>query len=46
MDVPPIDPMAYEDALASGLVETACGRLRCTAAGWFLLDDAVGRLRG
>jgi putative oxygen-independent coproporphyrinogen III oxidase len=44
-DVPPIDPLAYEDALASGLVETACGRLRCTARGWFLLDDAVGRLQ-
>jgi putative oxygen-independent coproporphyrinogen III oxidase len=45
-DVPPIDPLAYEDALASGLVETACGRLRCTETGWFLLDDAVARLRG
>jgi putative oxygen-independent coproporphyrinogen III oxidase len=45
-DVPPIDPLAYEDALRSGLVETACGRLRCTEPGWFLLDDAVGRLRG
>jgi putative oxygen-independent coproporphyrinogen III oxidase len=44
-DVPPIDPLAYEDALSSGLVETACGRLRCTETGWFLLDDAVGRLR-
>ncbi len=45
-DVPPIDAWAYEDALASGLVETACGRLRCTETGWFLLDDAVSRLRG
>lgn len=44
-DVPPIDPLAYEDGLRSGLVETACGRLRCTERGWFLLDDAVGRLR-
>jgi putative oxygen-independent coproporphyrinogen III oxidase len=44
-DVPPVDPLAYEDALTSGLVETACGRLRCTEEGWFLLDDAVARLR-
>lgn len=43
-DVPPIDPLAFEDALSAGLVETACGRLRCTAAGWYLLDDAVDRL--
>jgi putative oxygen-independent coproporphyrinogen III oxidase len=43
-DVPPIDPLALEDALSAGLVETACGRLRCTDAGWFLLDDAVDRL--
>jgi len=43
-DLPPIDPLALEDALAAGLVETACGRLRCTDEGWFLLDEAVGRL--
>jgi putative oxygen-independent coproporphyrinogen III oxidase len=43
-DVPPIDPLALEDAMVAGLVETACGRLRCTEAGWFLLDDAVTRL--
>jgi putative oxygen-independent coproporphyrinogen III oxidase len=43
-DVPPIDPLALEDAMAAGLVETACGRLRCTETGWFLLDDAVTRL--
>jgi putative oxygen-independent coproporphyrinogen III oxidase len=43
-DVPPIDPLALEDAMTSGLVETACGRLRCTETGWFLLDDAVTRL--
>ena len=43
-DVPPIDPLALEDALSAGLVETACGRLRCTDDGWFLLDDAVDRL--
>ncbi len=45
-DVPPLHPLAYEDALASGLVETACGRLRCTDTGWFLLDEAVTRLQG
>lgn len=43
-DVPPIDPLALEDALSAGLVEIACGRLRCTDLGWFLLDDAVDRL--
>ena len=43
-DLPPISPLALEDALATGLVETACGRLRCTERGWFLLDDAVDRL--
>jgi len=43
-DLPPIDPLALEDALDAGLVETACGRLRCTDAGWFLLDEAVDRL--
>ena len=43
-DLPPITALALEDALAAGLVETACGRLRCTDRGWFLLDDAVDRL--
>ncbi len=43
-DLPPIEPMALEDALDAGLVETACGRLRCTDEGWFLLDEAVARL--
>jgi putative oxygen-independent coproporphyrinogen III oxidase len=43
-DLPPIDPLALEDALAAGLVETSCGRLRATRDGWFLLDEAVARL--
>ncbi len=43
-DLPPIEPLALEDAMDAGLVETSCGRLRCTDAGWFLLDDAVARL--
>ncbi|MEY3020724.1 MAG: hypothetical protein RLZZ272_1708 [Actinomycetota bacterium] len=43
-DAPPIDPIALEDAMAAGLVETACGRLRATNEGWFLLDEAVARL--
>ena len=43
-DLPPIDPLALEDAVAAGLVEIACGRLRCTRDGWFLLDEAVERL--
>jgi putative oxygen-independent coproporphyrinogen III oxidase len=45
-DLPPIEPLAYEDALDARLVETACGRLRCTETGWFLLDEAVRRLWG
>jgi putative oxygen-independent coproporphyrinogen III oxidase len=43
-DVPPLDPLALEDALASGLVRTSCGRLQASPEGWFLLDEAVGRL--
>ncbi len=43
-DVPGIEPWALEDALDAGLVTTACGRLQCTADGWFLLDEAVQRL--
>lgn len=43
-DVPPIDPMALEDAMANDLVTTSCGRLQCTETGWFLLDEAVRRL--
>jgi putative oxygen-independent coproporphyrinogen III oxidase len=43
-DVPPLDPLALEDALDAGLVTTSCGRLQCTEAGWFLLDEAVARL--
>ncbi|MCC5950032.1 MAG: radical SAM family heme chaperone HemW [Nitriliruptoraceae bacterium] len=45
-DLPPIAPLALEDALDAGLVETSCGRLRCTESGWFLLDEAVDRLTG
>jgi putative oxygen-independent coproporphyrinogen III oxidase len=43
-DLPPIEPMALEDAMIAGLIETACGRLRATDRGWFLLDEAVRRL--
>jgi len=43
-DVPPIDPLALEDALGAGLVRTSCGRLQATDEGWFLLDEAVQRL--
>ena len=43
-DAPPIEPLALEDAMAVGLVTTSCGRLQCTADGWFLLDQAVARL--
>ncbi len=43
-DVPPLDPLALEDAMAKGLVETACGRIRATDRGWYLLDEAVRRL--
>lgn len=43
-DVPPMEALALEEAMDAALVETACGRLRCTDHGWFLLDEAVGRL--
>ena len=43
-DAPPIEPLALEEAMAAGLVTTSCGRLQCTAEGWFLLDQAVARL--
>jgi putative oxygen-independent coproporphyrinogen III oxidase len=43
-DLPPLDPIALEETLDAGLVELACGRLRATERGWFLLDDAVARL--
>lgn len=43
-DVPPLHPLALEDAMANDLVETACGRVRATDRGWFLLDEAVRRL--
>ncbi len=45
LDAPPIEPMALEDAMDHDLVTTACGRLQSTEAGWFLLDEAVLRLR-
>lgn len=43
-DRPPIEPLALEEAIDAGLIETACGRVRCTDQGWFLLDEAVSRL--
>ena len=43
-DLPPVEPLALEDAMNLGLIETACGRVRCTDEGWFLLDEAVSRL--
>lgn len=43
-DVPPIDPLALEDALNTGLVHTSCGRLQATSQGWYLIDEAVRRL--
>jgi hypothetical protein len=45
-DVPPLDPVAVEDAVAAGLVTGSCGRLQATEDGWFLLDEAVARLLG
>lgn len=43
-DVPPLLPGALDDTVAAGLVEVACGRVRCTDRGWYLLDEAVRRL--
>ena len=45
-DVPPLEAADLEDAVATGLVTGACGRLQATEEGWFLLDEAVGRLLG
>jgi coproporphyrinogen III oxidase-like Fe-S oxidoreductase len=45
LDAPPIEPLALEDAITAGLLTTSCGRLQCTSKGWFLLDEAVARLR-
>jgi len=44
VDVPPIDPLALEDAIAHDLVQTSSGRLQSTEGGWFLLDEAIRRL--
>lgn len=43
-DLPELSADALEDAMRLGLVETACGRVRSTADGWFLLDEAVRTL--
>ena len=43
-DVPPIEPLALEEAVALDLVSMACGRLQATGSGWFLLDETVQRL--
>lgn len=43
-DLPPIEPMALESALARGLVEFSCGRLRASDDGMFLLDETVRTL--
>jgi putative oxygen-independent coproporphyrinogen III oxidase len=43
-DVPPLEPLAVEEAIGADLITTACGRLQATDRGWFLLDDAVRRL--
>jgi putative oxygen-independent coproporphyrinogen III oxidase len=43
-DIPPIDPLALEETVRAGLVQTSCGRLQSTPHGWFLLDEAVRRL--
>jgi putative oxygen-independent coproporphyrinogen III oxidase len=43
-DVPPLEPLALEDAMRADLIRTSCGRLQATDRGWFLLDEAVRRL--
>lgn len=44
LDVPPITPLALEDAVGAGLINVSCGRFQCTEHGWFLLDDVATRL--
>jgi oxygen-independent coproporphyrinogen-3 oxidase len=43
-DVPGIEPLALEEAVALDLVSMSCGRLQATESGWFLLDETVQRL--
>lgn len=43
-DLPPVMPDALDEAMRVGLIETACGRVRSTKEGWFLLDEAVRML--
>ena len=44
LDVPPLEAIALQDVVTTGLVATSCGRLQATDDGWFLLDEAVRRL--
>ena len=43
-DVPEIEPLALEEAVALDLVTMSCGRLQATESGRFLLDETVQRL--
>lgn len=43
-DVPPLDPLAVQDAADAGLLQLSCGRFQTTDQGWFLLDETVQRL--
>ena len=43
-DVPPVEPLALEETVRAGLVQTSCGRVQSTDEGWYLLDEAVRRL--
>ncbi len=43
-DVPPLEPLVLDEAVALDLVTMSCGRLQATEAGWFLLDETVQRL--
>ncbi len=45
-DVPGIESLALEEAVALELVTMSCGRLQATESGWFLLDETVQRLSG
>ena len=43
-DVPPLAPVAVQDAADAGLLQLSCGRFQTTEEGWFLLDETVTRL--
>jgi putative oxygen-independent coproporphyrinogen III oxidase len=44
IDVPPLDEVAVQEAVDSGLLELTCGRFQASTHGWYLLDELLRRL--